>query len=61
MTEQLFIQIALESTDCTGSLCKATAFLFPKTAFDFLTNVAASLFGTNGSPSPSSVSSSYLF
>jgi ubiquitin-conjugating enzyme E2 O len=47
--------IALESTDCTGSLCKATAFLFPKTAFDFLTNVAASLFGTNGSPSPSSV------
>ncbi|KAG2625842.1 probable ubiquitin-conjugating enzyme E2 24 isoform X3 [Panicum virgatum] len=47
--------IALESTDCTGSLCKATAFLFPKTAFDFLTNVASSLFGTHGSPSPSSV------
>ncbi|XP_062232111.1 probable ubiquitin-conjugating enzyme E2 24 [Phragmites australis] len=41
--------------DCTGSLCKATAFLFPTTAFDFLTNVAASLFGTHGSPSSSSV------
>ncbi|CAN6332126.1 unnamed protein product [Urochloa humidicola] len=47
--------IALESTDCTGSLCKSTVFFFPKTAFDFLTNVAASLFGTHGSPSPSSV------
>jgi ubiquitin-conjugating enzyme E2 O len=52
-----FVQIALESTEgCTVSLCKATAFLFPKTVFDFLTNVAASLFGTHGSPSPSSVS-----
>lgn len=49
-------KIALGSTeDCTGSLCNATAFLFPKTAFDFLTNVAASLFGTHGSSSPSSV------
>nr|CAB3460752.1 unnamed protein product [Digitaria exilis] len=48
--------IVLESTeDCTGSLCKVTAFLFPRTAFDFLTNVAASLFGTHGSRSPSSV------
>nr|ACN34390.1 unknown [Zea mays] len=54
--EELNHEIALESTeDCTGSLCKATAFLFPKTAFDFLTNVAASLFGIHGSPSPSSV------
>jgi len=54
--EELNHEIALESTeDCTGSLCKATAFLFPKTAFDFLTNVAASLFGVHGSPSPSSV------
>ncbi|TVU00835.1 hypothetical protein EJB05_53722 [Eragrostis curvula] len=36
--------------DCTGSFCKATAFLFRNTAFDFLTNVAASLFGTHGAP-----------
>jgi ubiquitin-conjugating enzyme E2 O len=39
--------------DCTGSLCKATALLFRETAFDFLTNVAASLFGTHGPPSRS--------
>ncbi|KAL6610804.1 hypothetical protein ACP70R_040773 [Stipagrostis hirtigluma subsp. patula] len=41
--------------DCTGSLCKATALLFPKTAFHFLTNMAASLFGAHCSPSLSSV------
>lgn len=48
---------ALEESaeDCTGSLFKATAFLFPKTAFDFLTNVASSLFGAHGSTSSSSV------
>ncbi|KAL5203483.1 hypothetical protein ABZP36_014435 [Zizania latifolia] len=41
--------------DCTGSLRKATAFLFHKTAFDFLTNVASSLFGAKDSTSYGSV------
>ncbi|KQK04946.1 probable ubiquitin-conjugating enzyme E2 23 [Brachypodium distachyon] len=46
---------ALEESaeDCTGSL--RSAFLFPKTAFVFLTNVASSLFGSQGSTSYSSV------
>ncbi|KAL6848962.1 hypothetical protein ACP4OV_021545 [Aristida adscensionis] len=58
MTEQeeMHLESINEYTeDCTGSFCKATAFLFPKTAFDFLTNVAASLFGAHCSPSLSSV------
>uniref|UniRef100_A0A0E0HI14 E2 ubiquitin-conjugating enzyme n=1 Tax=Oryza nivara TaxID=4536 RepID=A0A0E0HI14_ORYNI len=48
---------ALEESagDCTGSLRKATAFLFSKTAFNFLTNVASSLFGAHDSTSSSSV------
>ncbi|KAK3134867.1 hypothetical protein QOZ80_5BG0411790 [Eleusine coracana subsp. coracana] len=41
--------------DCTGSLCKVTALLFRKTTYDFLTNVAASIFGTHGPPSRSVV------
>jgi ubiquitin-conjugating enzyme E2 O len=39
--------------DCSGSL--RNAFIFSKTAFDFLTNAASSLFGAHGSTSSSSV------
>ena len=51
-----FTQNALEesSEDCTISL--RNAFIFSKTAFDFLTNVASGLFGAHDSTSSSSVS-----
>ncbi|KAL5232471.1 hypothetical protein ABZP36_031247 [Zizania latifolia] len=62
MTEQEKMHLentknALEESaeECTGSLQKATAFLFPRTAFDFLANVASSLFGAKDSTSSSSV------
>ncbi|KAG8086382.1 hypothetical protein GUJ93_ZPchr0010g8734 [Zizania palustris] len=62
MTEQEKMHLentknALEESaeECTGSLRKATAFLFPRTAFDFLANVASSLFGAKDSTSSSSV------
>jgi ubiquitin-conjugating enzyme E2 O len=51
-----FTQNALEESaeDCTVSL--RNAFIFSKTAFDFLTNVASSFFGAQDSTSSSSVS-----
>jgi ubiquitin-conjugating enzyme E2 O len=52
----VFTQNALEESaeDCTGSF--RNAFIFSKTAFDFLTNVASSLFGAHDSTPSSSVS-----
>lgn len=59
---KLILQKVLDDScgDRVSGLQKATSYLLPKVAFDFITNVTSSLFGSSSSNSKSGIVSSIL-